>query len=333
MSTASGSSWGTGGILCSVVIPFRQVDAYAELAIASVSSQTLFAKDPLRVELVAVLHSQDEDCLRRLERLTSAIPRRQVLVYRGPHVPDARNIGIEAANGWSYAVLDADDFMHPNRLETQITHLKSHPECSAVGSWANIIDESGRLLHVSRPSPVVSFRFQHGLFYQPALIHSSLMCRMDDAKRLRYAPWFRAAHDQELLLRLGQTGRLMNVQEALIAHRNHRCDRRLSFRHRRFQALATVRLAQMLEAGVQYQNALAIDPSIAFSLSINPARRNYYNWLYKMILLERDSTLDGFSLRILRDFVLKTCAALIRGHVSPRTAVLSVARFVVRSLT
>lgn len=55
----------------------------------------------------------------------------------------ARNVGLSLATGEAFAICDSDDAWHPEKLERQVAHVATHPECELVGT-ASFSDESAR---------------------------------------------------------------------------------------------------------------------------------------------------------------------------------------------
>jgi hypothetical protein len=43
--------------------------------------------------------------------------------------------------------MDADDLMMQNRLKYQVQFLKSNPNYGMAGTWYNIIDSVGNIIH------------------------------------------------------------------------------------------------------------------------------------------------------------------------------------------
>ena len=62
----------------------------------------------------------------------------------------ARNVAIRAARGKYIALLDADDWSLPERLETQVAFLDAHPDVDVLGGAIINISAAGEDLGVSR---------------------------------------------------------------------------------------------------------------------------------------------------------------------------------------
>ena len=59
----------------------------------------------------------------------------------------------EIRNDW-IARLDADDMMHPQRLERQVAFLEEHPDLAVASCFADYVDDRGEVVGVVRKSPV-----------------------------------------------------------------------------------------------------------------------------------------------------------------------------------
>jgi hypothetical protein len=155
---------------------------------------------------------------------------------------------------------------------------------------------------------------------------------MADVRRIGgYSTWFRAAHDQDLLMRLSRFGTLRNVSEPLVRHRIHDDPARLSNRHRRFQALASVRLAQLMKADATIPViAHSDDPARRIRSMWKPQDVAYFRWLYAFLLIEGALRSSRPAKRDFLAFLRVTAKALLRAHVSVRTAVVASLRLLKR---
>lgn len=140
-------------------------------------------------------------------------------------ISDGENLGLQSrlnqmanlARSRYLARMDADDIMHPDRLETQARCLDEQPELDVVGCGVYTIDGERRptgvrALHPldTRPRSVP----RHGL-----MIHPSVMGRTEWFRRNPYNESFRRAEDYELWCRTCATSRFAKVSRPLLYYR------------------------------------------------------------------------------------------------------------------
>jgi glycosyltransferase involved in cell wall biosynthesis len=92
----------------SIVMPFRNAAATLPECIDSIRAQTI-----RRFEVIAVDDGSSDESAALCERAGFR-------VVRSPGLVNALNAGLEAASGAFIARMDADDVMHPERLEAQL---------------------------------------------------------------------------------------------------------------------------------------------------------------------------------------------------------------------
>ena len=114
--------------------------------------------------------------------------------YSDPRVrvfPFEKNIGrtpalrfaFDQARGDYIAVLDADDISSPDRLARQVEFLDRHFDVVLVGSWAQHIDEHGKVFDVFEP-PENQEELQDCLGWTNPIVHSSAMYRRQLAQEV-----------------------------------------------------------------------------------------------------------------------------------------------------
>ncbi len=121
------------------------------------------------------------------------------------------------AQGEWLARMDADDIMHPERLEHQIAFLTKHPDVDLLGTAIYSIDyqdqvqgiRGDRILNVM-PSAVVT----RGLF-----AHPTVMGRRKWFLRNPYCDGFRRAQDRELWCRTRSSTSAANLTKPLLYYR------------------------------------------------------------------------------------------------------------------
>lgn len=219
----------------SVLIPVFNAERYLRACIESVLTQTF--RD---FEILAIDDASADRSLQVLESFDD--PRlRLIRNTRNLGQPGTRNRGITLARGEYIALLDADDACEPHRLATQVAYLDHNPQLAAVGSFANVIDDDGSVMHVLEV-PTCPQEIRQRMFSHNCFVHPSVMARRHALIEVGgYDDRYRAAQDYDLFLRLLDHHALANLAEPLvryrihagqISHRSLRLQRRLADRAR-----------------------------------------------------------------------------------------------------
>lgn len=127
----------------------------------------------------------------------------------------ALRLAFDQARGEYIAVLDADDISAPNRLKRQVEFMDQHHDVALVGSWAQHIDEHGKVFGVFEP-PSNQEELQDCLGWTNPIIHSSAMYRHQLAREVGGYPenivW---AQDLGLTLALAQRAKIAMIADYL----------------------------------------------------------------------------------------------------------------------
>ncbi len=201
-----------------MLLPVWNGEAFLEQAMESILRQTLSS-----FELIVIDDGSTDRTAAIAEKLASGDGR--VRVLRRPHegLSAALNAGIAAARGEYAARMDADDISAPDRLEKQVAYLDAHTACVAVGAWIDVVDEAGR--HIGLKTFVtthdeISAALLCGV---SPMAHPTIVARRE---ALRAAGGYDArrypSEDLDLWFRLGESGELANLGEALLQHRRHK---------------------------------------------------------------------------------------------------------------
>ena len=127
----------------------------------------------------------------------------------------ALRYAFERARGEYIAVLDADDVALAERLARQVEFLDNHAEVVIVGSWTQIIDETGRITSTLEP-PINSEELHDCLGWATPMVHSSVMYRSAAASKVGgYQEEFAYAQDMALFQALAQNGKLAIIDDFL----------------------------------------------------------------------------------------------------------------------
>jgi glycosyltransferase involved in cell wall biosynthesis len=137
-------------------------------------------------------------------------------------IVEARNEALRNATSEFIACLDADDIAFPRRLERELDYLNAHPECVAVGSHVDHVDENGVLLPaMTQPVDPALADAAKAPALEPYIIQSTLLARRADVEAVggyRHVP---KGGDSDLFWRLAERGALVNLTETLGKYRVH----------------------------------------------------------------------------------------------------------------
>lgn len=159
-----------GEPLVSVIMPVYKVERYVGESIQSVLNQTF--QD---FELILLDDASPDTSAIEIAKFND--PRIRYLRHEtNQGVAMARNAAIRAASGSFIAFLDSDDIALPDRLAEQVQCLDENPNLGLVGSWADLIDESGTGCG-SRRNPYPDRLLRPMLVFRNTFILSSLMIR------------------------------------------------------------------------------------------------------------------------------------------------------------
>jgi glycosyltransferase involved in cell wall biosynthesis len=129
-------------------------------------------------------------------------------------IAQALNAGISQARAPIVAVLDADDWSEPDRLERQLDVLERRPEVAVVGCRMREVDEHGREL--APRTRLASGDVTELLMRYNPIPNSSAAFRRAAALSLGgYDPRYRWAPEYDLWLRLAERHRLFALEETL----------------------------------------------------------------------------------------------------------------------
>ena len=201
-----------------VLIAVHDGEPYLQQAIDDVVAQTFEDFELL------VVDDASQDRTAAILRACSD-PRLRVLVNeKNLGQASSLNRGLAEARGEYVARIDADDRMLPTRLERQVNVLDDEPEVSLVGTWIDVVDESGRLWATIR-GDITSFGELVAAILTDSYPfgHPSLMYRRDVVRDLGgYDPTLAPAEDKDLYRRLALAGgQARVVREPLVRYRRH----------------------------------------------------------------------------------------------------------------
>jgi glycosyltransferase involved in cell wall biosynthesis len=192
--------------LITIGIPFLNAEKSLSNAIRSV-----FAQSYANWELILVDDGSADESL----GLAQAIDDPRVRVCS-----DGKNLKLAArcnqivslARGKYVARFDADDLMHPERLQKEVRFLEENPGVDVVGAGMYVVDKEGNAIGKRLP------RADRKLSCRPCdlpLMHPTVMGKLEWFRRNPYDPSLARVQDMDLWLRTASYSRFANLHEPL----------------------------------------------------------------------------------------------------------------------
>lgn len=116
------------------------------------------------------------------------------------------------------ARMDADDIMHPMRLERQLAFMQENSDVDVVGSYAYSIDVNNRPIGLlgDRPMP----RSPYEVFVRGCFVHPSVLGRTAWFRSYLYSELYPRAEDAELWARTVDSSTFRCIPEPLLFYRD-----------------------------------------------------------------------------------------------------------------
>jgi len=201
-------------------MPAYNAGEFIGQAIESVLAQTWHD-----FELIVVDDGSKDDTLTIVERYASKDGRIRVFTQPNSGTAPTLNRAIEIATSQWVFIMHADDLMHANRIERQMTYLAEYPELAVLSSLVRHIDSKNRVIGKDN-SKLTTYEAVSELVARNELIgfnHPAVVLRKDVVLAIGgYRQAFWPAEDLDLWNRLVEKGYRVLVQpEYLLDYRIH----------------------------------------------------------------------------------------------------------------
>ena len=239
----------------SVCMPVYNTERYVAEAVESILAQTFGD-----FEFIIIDDGSTDGSRAILERYAKQDDRIRLISRPNTGIVGARNEALGMARGELIAVMDSDDVALPERFEVQVAYLREHPEVVCLGSKVRFIDEAGRFLLRNTTTPWTMRRSRRWLLG----VTVPWSTQHDDATRgCAGRQWLRPGVQlcarRDLVLRLGERGKLVNLPQVLQKYRHH--DQSISVKKQAWQLdrskLAVLRACE--RRGIERRN-LSLQP-------------------------------------------------------------------------
>lgn len=212
----------------SVIIPSFNHSKYIEQAIDSVLSQTFTDFELIIADDCSQDNSRDIINGYKDKRIKSLFPDKN----QGA-VPILKYL-LERTSCDHVALLNSDDYWIPDKLEKQYEIMQQNPELGACFSWAEMVDENGRLLTTDDLPYANIFKVKnrsqgqwlaHFFYNSNCICHPSTLIKKHIYDEIGfYKNYLRQIPDFEMWIRLVKNYPIYMIEESLVYHRRHMLD-------------------------------------------------------------------------------------------------------------
>jgi glycosyltransferase involved in cell wall biosynthesis len=218
----SSKYWGilSASMKVSVVIPVYNQAQFLSEAIQSVLDQTY-----QNFELI-VVNDASPDHTEEVVRQFSDSRIRYMAHRENRGLPATRNTGMRAAKGEYIALLDADDFFHPEKLGAHVKFLEAHPDIGVTYNNRFELNYSAKTIReLYRPPKTVGLQdFVLGFPFAP----SDMVIRKEWAEKINHFDerYVHGAEDLDFPIRLALSGCKFNKVDRALNYRRHHSERK-----------------------------------------------------------------------------------------------------------
>lgn len=191
------------------------IGAYDNAATLERAAQSMLAQTVSDLELLIIDDGSRDRTAEVAATVAARDPRARVLsMSTNVGIAQSLNAGLQAAAAPVVAVLDADDWSDPQRLERQVGVLDRHPDVAVVGVRMREVDEAGREL--APRTRLAEGDVNHLLMHFNPIPNTGSAFRRDAVLALGgYDPRYRWATEYDLWLRLSERHRIHALAETL----------------------------------------------------------------------------------------------------------------------
>lgn len=196
----------------SVIMAAYNEEKHVREAIDSILNQTFN-----NLELIVVDDASTDQTPALLLALAQRDPRLRVITNtENKGRSFSRNRAIQAARANVLAIMDADDFSVPERLQTQWDFMRQHPEVDICGTALTIIEDKSLLR-----KPCTNSEIRAALLFECCMAHPSLLLKKETVLTAGYDETIPVAEDYHLWLRLCTDKRVTfaNLEKPLLHYR------------------------------------------------------------------------------------------------------------------
>ena len=230
------------GPLISIIIPAFNAAATLPMALASLLAQTYSNWEAI------VVDDGSQQPLRKVAGMYGDPRISYIRLNSNRGRGYARQVALLECRGDFLAVLDADDWYYPWKLQFQLDVFAEYPEALMVAPGLAIVDKNYSLTGIRLSGDPYIRRYCPPLLGLQAMkiVHAPAMTRMEAARSAGYDPRLRFSEDEKFLMRVARLGPYVIIPNVLYAYSEMQ-SQSLRKQLRSYSATRKIYLEQMRE--------------------------------------------------------------------------------------
>ena len=197
--------------LVSVVIPCYNHGAFLAEAIESIQAQTY-----PHIEILVV----DDGSTDNTKEVACGFEKVRYIHQPNAGLSAARNTGIKASTGAYILFSDADDWLMPNAVETNMVLLQQRPDAAFVSGGHKKVNRWKQTLE-EEPFPVEQDHFQRMLQGNYIGMHGTVLYQRWAFEKVQYDTTLKACEDYDVYLNLSREHPVLHHTKTIAAYRFH----------------------------------------------------------------------------------------------------------------
>jgi glycosyltransferase involved in cell wall biosynthesis len=210
--------------LISVIIPVYNSEVYLFESVNSIIKQTY-----TNIEII-IIYDESKDNTQRIILEFEKNDKRIKCFKNNSNagLVNSLNLGLDLANGFYIARMDADDIAYSNRLEKQYEFMEAHQEVGLCGSWIKFFGDSNKIIRKYQ----IDEEIKSSLIFDSSIVHPTFFMRSSVISNngIRYSSrcednWNYLdifCEDYDFIVKLIDYTKFANIPEVLLNYRVHK---------------------------------------------------------------------------------------------------------------
>lgn len=199
--------------LVSVLIPTYNSEKYIKDTLKSILNQTY-----VNLEIVVIDDASTDSTVEIVKKYKD----KRIKLYvneKNLGISENMNKAIKLSKGKYLAIMDADDWSYPYRIEQQVKLMENNPKVVLCSGYMDICDENLNFRN-TRTYPITDKDIRRAIVKYDPISHPASMWRMSELlKTSLYNKNFPICRDYDLVVRISEYGEYQNIPEPLIRYR------------------------------------------------------------------------------------------------------------------